>query len=104
MGSTIYYGAKDENNKLDTTQAYNKGEADFSGTTSCKNSIFGDPLPGTSKFCFCDELSSALHPVEEFCANNGEDCECGDGNYVNYGKATLDQDNKTALDFSYKHW
>jgi hypothetical protein len=84
MGSTIYYGAKNDNDRLDTTQAYFKGEADFTGSTTCKNSNFGDPLPGSSKYCFCDELSSAIHPVAEFCSNDGEDCTCKNGNNVAY--------------------
>lgn len=74
MGSTIYYGAKDENDRLDTSKAYTKGVAYFTGSTICKNSIFGDPLPGENKYCFCDELSAAIHPVAEYCANDGEDC------------------------------
>jgi hypothetical protein len=105
MGSTIYYGAKDDNDRLDTTQAYNKGEADFSGSTTCKNSVFGDPLPGTGKYCFCDELSSEIHPVAEFCSQDGEGCECGDGNYVAYGQAITDGEaNKTTIDYTFKHW
>lgn len=104
MGSTIYYGAKtniDGVDRLDTSQSYFKGEADFSGSTMCKNSYFGDPLPGTSKYCFCDELSNAVHPVAEYCAESGENCECPDGNYVAYAKSTYDENGNATLDYTF---
>lgn len=104
MGSTIYYGAKTDDDRLDQTQNYFKGEADFSGSTNCKNSIFGDPLPGTSKYCFCDELANEIHPVAEFCAATGENCECESGNAVAYGKVHLNDDNETSIDLTFQHW
>lgn len=53
----IYYGLKGDDGKLDTTQNYAIGEADHSGYTFCKNTVFGNPLPGVKgkKYCFCDE-------------------------------------------------
>jgi hypothetical protein len=107
MGSTIYYGAKGDYDKLDTSQPYNKGEADFSGTTSCKNSIFGDPLPGTNKFCFCEEVSSAIHPVAERCSGNDEYCGCDSGNVVYYAAGTNlngEKNSTTSIDFTRKHF
>jgi hypothetical protein len=104
MGSTIYYGAKNDEDRLDETQAYFKGEADFSGSTNCKNSIFGDPIPGTSKYCFCDELANEIHPVAEFCAENGETCDCESGNNVAYGQKLDGDDNTTNIDLTYRHW
>jgi len=104
VGSTIYYGAKTDDDRLDESQDYFKGEADFSGSTFCKNSIFGDPIPGTSKYCFCDELSGALHPEALFCADDGADCECDDGNVVAYGTATTNDNGDSVMDLSYVHW
>lgn len=102
MGSTIYYGAKnDTTDRLDETQNYFKGEAYFTGTTDCMNSIFGDPLPGTSKYCFCDELANELHPIAEFCADVGDDCECESGDVVGFGHKIVDDDNTTTLDFTF---
>ena len=87
--------------KRDTSYSYTKGEADFSGSTICKNSIFGDPIPGTSKYCFCDELSNANHPVAEYCAESGENCECPYGNYVAYAKNTVGSNGDNVLDYTF---
>ena len=52
----VYYGAEDQG-KLDTTRDFTSLEADSSGNTSCSNSVFGDPLYGTVKSCFCLDVS-----------------------------------------------
>ena len=104
MGSTIYYGAKNSEDRLDETQAYFKGEADFSGSTNCKNSVFGDPLLGISKYCFCDELANENHPVAEFCAEDGGTCECENGNNVAYGRKLIAHPRPTNIDLTYRHW
>ena len=58
----IFYGA-DKGGTLDMARGWTKKHADKSGTTACSNRIFGDPLPGTVKKCFC--ASSAKAPAEE---------------------------------------
>ena len=55
-GNLVYYGAEN-NGKLDTTRAFKVLQADSSGITSCSNSLFGDPLGGTVKSCFCFDPS-----------------------------------------------
>ena len=62
--------------------------------------MFGDPLPGLTKYCFCDELTNEIHPVAEFCAVEGETCECEAGNNIAYGKVHIEE-NKTIIDFTF---
>ena len=63
MGSTIYFGAKNQNGKVDTSQDYTQGYAHFTGSTLCLGASFGDHLPEVSgdKYCFCDEFINNLY-------------------------------------------
>lgn len=49
-----------ENNEgiLDLTQDFASKEAGIMGKMSCSNSVFGDPLPGIVKSCFCESNTS----------------------------------------------
>lgn len=55
-------------------------------STRCSNSEFGDPLKGTKKACFCD-MSPILDNRLEYCAKEGERCECSSGSQIYYGAA-----------------
>jgi hypothetical protein len=43
---------------LDLTQDFVSKEAGIMGKMSCSNSVFGDPLPGIVKSCFCESDTS----------------------------------------------
>ena len=48
---TVFYGAKLSDGHLDTGKPYN--QLDVQGAIKCDDSIFGDPIPYNSKYCFC---------------------------------------------------
>ena len=49
----ISYGADKGDGTLNMAKGWTKKNADNSGVTVCSNTVFGDPLPGTVKKCFC---------------------------------------------------
>ena len=83
----VYYGFE-KDGVLDETQNYTRLQADQSGYTSCSNSVFGDPLYGTVKSCFC-QVANDQDPVETIesdrCAKENEICECEEGMTIYYG-------------------
>lgn len=101
--SIVYYGLKGSDGKLDTSANYATAEADHSGYTFCKNSFFGDPLPGDKrkKYCFCDESVGMNGAVLTKCAENGQQCQCEAGGTIFYGRPTSDG---RTIDISKDHW
>jgi len=83
----VYYGAKNEDGMLDTSQNFTSRESFHHGWTPCKDSYFGDDtLPGVKKYCFCDHLvADGGKPKHEECSKEGGKCECELGGEVVFG-------------------
>lgn len=55
------------------------------GGVSCKNSVFGDPLPGTVKTCQLQDSPPPTSSTWTFCANEGSRCSFTGTRRVRYG-------------------
>lgn len=58
FGSDVHFGSKTSDDQIDLTKNYHTAKAHYSGSTRCKVSVFGDPLPNESKHCFCEEIDA----------------------------------------------
>jgi hypothetical protein len=76
--SYILYG-EEKNGKINKDSNFTRKAADASGVTDCTNGIFGDPLPGVGKACFCKSGATIVEnetPRMKKCSDEGGNCKC----------------------------